>query len=97
MEMPAPDNTLPMMTGFGQFGPIEMGGMFTVMKIREGMARNDYSDPGPYKHPAGTVAYEVDAPAAAPARQHTGTAGKAARTDKSMHKVIKSCKPQATD
>ncbi|MFX7934561.1 hypothetical protein ABTK33_20960, partial [Acinetobacter baumannii] len=37
MEMPAPDNTLPMMTGTGQFGPIEMGGMFTVMKIREGM------------------------------------------------------------
>src|SRR6185312_3644065 len=32
MEMPMPDNTLPMMTGFGQFGPIEMGGMFTVMK-----------------------------------------------------------------
>ena len=48
MEMPAPDNTLPMMTGFGQFGPIEMGGMFTVMKIREGLARDDYSDPGPY-------------------------------------------------
>jgi manganese oxidase len=33
MEMPMPDNTLPMMTGFGQFGPIEMGGMFTLMKI----------------------------------------------------------------
>ena len=43
MEMPAPDNTLPMMTGTGQFGPIEMGGMFTVMKIREGLARDDYS------------------------------------------------------
>ena len=34
MEMPMPDNTLSMMTGSGQFGPIEMGGMFTVMKIR---------------------------------------------------------------
>ena len=68
MEMPAPDNTLPMMTGTGQFGPIEMGGMFTVMKIREGLARDDYSDPGPYKFPAGTVAYEVEA-AAEPARQ----------------------------
>jgi hypothetical protein len=72
MEMPAPDNTLPMMTGTGPFGPIEMGGMFTVMKIREGMARDDYSDPGPYKHPQGTVAYEVDAPAAEPARQQDG-------------------------
>ena len=66
MEMPAPDNTLPMMTGTGQFGPIEMGGMFTVMKIREGLGHDDYSDPGPYKFPAGTVAYEVEAPPEAP-------------------------------
>lgn len=58
MEMPLPDNTLPMMSGQGQFGPIEMGGMFTVVKIRDGLARNDYKDPGPYKHPKGTVAYE---------------------------------------
>jgi len=60
MEMPMPDNTLPMMTGFGQFGPIEMGGMFTVVKVREGLAPGDYKDPGWYKHPPGTVAYEFD-------------------------------------
>jgi hypothetical protein len=66
MEMPAPDNTLPMMTGSAQFGPVEMGGMFTVMKIREGLARDDYTDPGPYKFPAGTVAYEVEAPGGPP-------------------------------
>jgi manganese oxidase len=71
MEMPAPDNTLPMMTGSGPFGPIEMGGMFTVMKIREGMARDDYRDPGPYKHPAGTVAYEVDVPSTEAPRQES--------------------------
>ena len=66
MEMPLPDNTLPMMTGSGQYGPIEMGGMFTVLKVREGLARGDYRDPGWYKHPPGTVAYEWkrDAPAA---------------------------------
>ena len=58
MEMPMPDNTLPMMTGFGQFGPMEMGGMFSVVKVREGLERNDYKDPGWFKHPAGTVAYE---------------------------------------
>lgn len=58
MEMPLPDNTLPMMTGFGQYGPIEMGGMFTVMKIREGLARDDFKDPGSFKHPEGTVARE---------------------------------------
>ena len=58
MEMPIPDNTLPMMTGNGPFGPIEMGGMFTVVKVREDIARNSYADPGWYKHPPGTVAYE---------------------------------------
>jgi FtsP/CotA-like multicopper oxidase with cupredoxin domain len=58
MEMELPPNTLPMMTGQGPFGPIEMGGMFTVAKVREGLARDDYSDPGWYRHPAGTVAYE---------------------------------------
>jgi len=32
--------------------------MFTVVKVREGLARNDYNDPGWFKHPPGTVAYE---------------------------------------
>jgi manganese oxidase len=58
MEMPLPDNTLPMMTGTGPFGPIEMGGMFTVVKVRDGLSREDYGDPGWFKHPPGTVAYE---------------------------------------
>jgi len=69
MEMPMPDNTLPMMTGFGQFGPMEMGGMFTVVKVREGLAVDDYKDPGWFAHPKGTVAYEIEGPAAAPPRQ----------------------------
>ena len=59
MEMAIPENTAPMMTGQGQFGPIEMGGMFSVVKVREGLARNDYSDPGWYEHPPGTVSYPV--------------------------------------
>jgi FtsP/CotA-like multicopper oxidase with cupredoxin domain len=58
MEMPLPDNTLPMMGGQGPFGPMEMGGMFTVVKIREGLARGDYKDPGWYRHPKGGVACE---------------------------------------
>jgi FtsP/CotA-like multicopper oxidase with cupredoxin domain len=58
MEMPLPENTLPMMSGTGPHGAIEMGGMFSVMKIREGLARNDYKDPGWYKAPGGTVARE---------------------------------------
>ncbi|MRX10283.1 multicopper oxidase domain-containing protein [Pseudoduganella sp. FT25W] len=58
MQMPLPENTLPMMTGEGPFGGIDMGGMFTVLKVREGLARNDYKDPGWYRHPKGSVAHE---------------------------------------
>ena len=57
MDMGRPKNTLPMMTGTGPFGPIEMGGMFTVLKVREGIA--SYEDPGWYKHPGGTTARKV--------------------------------------
>jgi len=49
-----PRNTLPMMWGEGQFGPIEMGGMFTVVKVRDGKVRD--KEPGWYKNPQGTVA-----------------------------------------
>jgi FtsP/CotA-like multicopper oxidase with cupredoxin domain len=61
MTMPLPPNTLPMMTGAGPFGPMEMGGMFTVVKVRDGLASGDYRDPGWYKHPAGTVMRLVNA------------------------------------
>ena len=56
MNMPLPQNTLPMMMGDGPFGPLEMGGMFTVIKIRDDIKAHDYRDPGWYKHPEGTVA-----------------------------------------
>jgi hypothetical protein len=59
MEMPLPDNTLPMMTGQGPYGPVEMGGMFTTLKVRREQKRGDYSDPGWYRQPAGTQAHEV--------------------------------------
>jgi hypothetical protein len=79
MQMPLPENTLPMMTGTGPFGALDMGGMFTVLKVREGLARNDYKDPGWYKHPQGTVAREWTgelpaaprAPGAPPAKAST--------------------------
>jgi len=58
MEMPLPENTLPMMTGQGPFGPLEMGGMFTVVKVRPDVAAGDYRDPGWYAHPKGSAAYE---------------------------------------
>jgi len=68
MRMPLPDNTLPMMTGTGPFGPMEMGGMFTTVKIRAGLEAGDYKDPGWYKHPDGTVAHEWVG--STPASQH---------------------------
>ncbi|HEV7800951.1 MAG TPA: copper oxidase [Burkholderiales bacterium] len=76
MEMPLPENTLPMMSGKGPFGAMEMGGMFTVMKVRDGIARNDYTDPGWYQHPAGTVAREWtgSTPVAARATSTSGVA-----------------------
>ena len=56
-HMQGPENTLPMMMGDGPFGPIEMGGMFTVIKVRDHLT--SYGDPGWYKHPKGTVARKV--------------------------------------
>jgi hypothetical protein len=54
MGMPVPRNSLPMVGGPGPFDYITMGGMFTVLKIREGIT--SYEDPGWYRHPEGTVA-----------------------------------------
>ncbi len=66
MEMPLPDNTVPMMTGQGPYGPLEMGGMFTVVKVRRDQPVGDYKDPGWYQQPANSMAFEYKgvAPAA---------------------------------
>jgi manganese oxidase len=93
MEMPAPDNTLPMMTGYGQFGPIEMGGMFTVVKVREGLAANDYNDPGWYQHPPGAVAYEWQGDASAASQPAPANTKVPARQDKARDIELKAIKP----
>ena len=54
MGMKAPKNSIPMVGGNGPFDYIAMGGMFTVLKVRDGIT--NYEDPGWYKHPPGTVA-----------------------------------------
>jgi FtsP/CotA-like multicopper oxidase with cupredoxin domain len=69
MEMPLPDNTAPMMTGQGPFGGVAMGGMFSVVKVRRDQKPGDYSNPGWFKHPAGTVAYEWTGTLPEPMRQ----------------------------
>jgi FtsP/CotA-like multicopper oxidase with cupredoxin domain len=75
MEMPLPENTLPMMLGDGPFGGIDMGGMFTTLKVRAGQARGDFKDPGWYRHPPGTQAVEWTGampPAPSAAAAHAG-------------------------
>jgi len=70
MEMPLPDNTFPMMTGTGPFGPLEMGGMFSVLKVRKDQKPGDYSNPGWFQHPAGTVPQMVSGPEQPAPSQH---------------------------
>ncbi|MEQ9072312.1 MAG: multicopper oxidase domain-containing protein [Sandaracinaceae bacterium] len=54
MEMPVPENSIPMRGGPGAFGNIDMGGMFTILKVRENLT--SYDDPGWFENPPGTVA-----------------------------------------
>jgi len=96
MGMQGPENTLPMMAGEGQFGPIEMGGMFTVVKVRDDQPRDDYRDPGWYRYPKGSVAHRVSSdpqfgqprrrqPYGAPPATRTGDAAPAPAMDHSQH------------
>ncbi len=55
MGMTVPPNSLPMVGGPGQHGYITMGGMFTVLKVREDLPA-DGSEPEWYKSPPGTLA-----------------------------------------
>jgi FtsP/CotA-like multicopper oxidase with cupredoxin domain len=55
MGMPVPTNSIPMVGAKGPFDYITMGGMFTILKVREELA-NPTADPGWYRHPPGTVA-----------------------------------------
>jgi hypothetical protein len=75
MEMPLPDNTAPMMTGTGPFGSVEMGGMFSIVKVRHDQPAGDYKDPGWFKHPPGSVAVEWTGALAEPARSEADGTG----------------------
>ena len=70
--MPGPPNTAPMMGGDGPYGSLEMGGMFSVVKVRRDQPAGDYRDPGWFEHPPGTSAYEWkgEPPAAASHAAH---------------------------
>jgi FtsP/CotA-like multicopper oxidase with cupredoxin domain len=72
MEMPIPDNTARMMTGQGPFGSVEMGGMFSVLKVRRDQKPGDFANPPWYQNPPGTVASEFGGPMAEPERSGQG-------------------------
>jgi FtsP/CotA-like multicopper oxidase with cupredoxin domain len=54
MHMPAPPNSAPMLGGKGPFERIDMGGMFTIIKVRDRLTPDAAT--GWYPHPNGTVA-----------------------------------------
>tara|TARA_B100001013_G_scaffold339177_1_gene260910 strand:+ start:586 stop:813 length:228 start_codon:yes stop_codon:yes gene_type:complete len=59
MHMRGPKNTLGMMGGEGSFDTVAMGGMFTILKVRDNLQNYD-QDPGWYKNLKGTVASRVE-------------------------------------
>jgi manganese oxidase len=54
MGMPVPRNSIPMLGAPGKHDYIDMGGMFTILKVRENLT--NYDDPGWYENPPGTLA-----------------------------------------
>jgi hypothetical protein len=86
MGMKVPSNSLPMIGGPGQYDYITMGGMFTLLKVRDDLPA-DGSDPGWYESPPGTLAMvavdadlqrdgiDVNAPTAPPPAK-SGNAGR---------------------
>ena len=57
MGMPVPDNSIPMKGIPGPHDYIDMGGMFTVLKVRDDI--DGYADPGWYENPPGTLARQA--------------------------------------
>lgn len=53
-----PKNSIAMLGGSGPYGYIPMGGMFTVLKVRDDLRGE--ADPGDYAPPRGTVAEPAD-------------------------------------
>lgn len=59
-HMPVPDNSIPMLGARHQYGTTAMGGMFTLVKVRDQLESYD-KDPGWYQHPKGTQPSKVSA------------------------------------
>jgi len=61
MRMPVPKNSIPMSGGPAPYGTLTMGGMFTILKVRDQLESYDV-DPAWYVPPKGTLA-DVATPA----------------------------------
>jgi len=81
MGMAVPKNSIPMLGGHGKYDTITMGGMFTILKVRDKLT--SYADPGWYDAPQDTLA--ESAPAAELKRDGIDVnAPPAAKTDASV-------------
>jgi hypothetical protein len=59
MEMPIPENSVAMRNAHAKHGVVTMGGMATLLKVRDGLT--SFEDPGWYDAPAGTTAIAATA------------------------------------
>jgi hypothetical protein len=57
MAMPLPSNAISMVGGKGPHGTIDMGGMFTLLKVRDRLTGD--GDPGWYEPPQAATAIEA--------------------------------------
>jgi FtsP/CotA-like multicopper oxidase with cupredoxin domain len=85
MGMPNPPNSIPMVGGIGPYDEITMGGMFTILKVREHLSSYD-EDPGWYETPSGTLATL----AAPDALRHNGIADDASTASRAPAAAMKS-------
>lgn len=90
MGMPGPKNTLPMgASQDGPFGSTGMGGMFTILKVRDQLEEG--KNPEWYKNPSGTVAGPVHVSSETHAESMSSEAGTIYTCP--MHPEVQSKKP----
>lgn len=96
-QMEIPRNSIPMRGGVGPFGAIDMGGMFTIIKVRDRIDGD--RDPGWYRQPPGTSALPVPSMSVSVAAPMSPAAGHAAHDARTveytcpMHPEIRSDVP----
>jgi hypothetical protein len=90
MGMASPPNSLPMVGGPGQYDYITMGGMFTILKVREELPA-DGSEPAWYESPPGTLA--APAPESDLKRDGIAFAAATAKLEASTGRLAERCDP----